>query len=80
VHYDKDTQIAAYWRPSPDVLVDPRIQFGEPVVYGTRIPTAAIADATHYASLEEIGRQFDLAQTTVESALSFERQLAALRN
>lgn len=80
VEYDDGTGRAAYWTPWQHVLVDPRVQFGEPVVVGSRIPTAAVADAAHYAAREEIGRQFNLTPTKVDSALSFERRLAALRN
>ena len=80
VHYEGTTMHAAYWTPLTHVLVDPRVQFGAPVVAGTRIPTAAISDAAHYASPEEIGRQFNLIPTKVESALSFEQRLAALRD
>lgn len=80
VHYDDGTGRATYWTPAKHVLVDPRVQFGEPVVDGTRIPTAAVADMTSFASPTEIQRQLGIPAQKVEAALSFERRLAALRN
>ena len=37
--------VAAYWIPVDGVLVDPRVQFGEPVLAGTRLTTSLISDA-----------------------------------
>ncbi len=80
VNYDDGTGRAAYWIPHQHVLVDPRVQFGEPVVSGSRIPTAAVADMAHYASPMEIQHQLNISGDKVEAALSFERRIASLRN
>lgn len=79
VQYDDGT--AAYWRPAQHVLVDPRIQFGEPVVEGTRIPTEAVMDMTTYATLSEIATDLAVPPAKVRSALNFQkRRLATLQN
>lgn len=80
VHYDTVSERAAYWVPQEHVLVDPRVQFGAPVVSGSRIPTAAVVDMTYYASPVEIERQLSISAEKVDAALSFERRLTALRN
>ncbi len=77
VHYD-DVGVAAYWAPMPQVLIDPRVQFGEPVIAGTRIPTQAVADMSTYANPTEIAIQLGIPQDKAAAALTFERRLAAL--
>ncbi len=34
-------QLAASWSSQPDVVPNPAIQFGEPSIHHTRIPTSA---------------------------------------
>ncbi len=71
---------AIYWTPATGVLVDPRVQFGEPVITGTRIPTEAVADMATWAEPAEIARQFGVRASKVQAALAFERERAALLN
>jgi len=68
---------AAYWVPMPGVLVDPRVQFGEPVVEGTRVPTEAVANVARNLGTERAALRFGLGTELVETAISFEQQLAA---
>jgi hypothetical protein len=42
VRYDDGS--AAAWSPADHVVLDPQVQFGEPVVDGSRVPTAVVAD------------------------------------
>ncbi len=35
-------QVAAQWRPAAGIVIDPRVQFGEPCIEGTRIPVRAV--------------------------------------
>jgi uncharacterized protein (DUF433 family) len=72
--------IAASWQPSTDVEVDPTIQFGEPVVARTRIPTAAISDMSEWASPERIASDLQISTRLVEAALSFQHRLATSLN
>ncbi|HEV7943263.1 MAG TPA: DUF433 domain-containing protein [Solirubrobacteraceae bacterium] len=69
---------AAYWVPMKGVLIDPRVQFGEPVVKGTRIPTSAVAGVVHNLGREEAVLRFSLTADLLESALAFEDRIAAL--
>ena len=34
-------QVANIWSPQPGVMLDPSVQFGEPCIHDTRIPTRA---------------------------------------
>jgi len=67
---------AAYWVPMPGVIVDPRVQFGEPVVEGTRVPTEAVASVARNLGTERAALRFGLGTELVETAISFEQQLA----
>jgi uncharacterized protein (DUF433 family) len=60
------------------VVVDPRVQFGEPVVQGTRIPTSAIAGVVNNLGKEEAALRFGLRAKLLESALAFEDRISAL--
>jgi uncharacterized protein (DUF433 family) len=69
---------AAYWVPMAGVLLDPRVQFGEPVVEGTRVPTEAVANVAANLGLERAALRFDLSSELVNGAISFEQQIASL--
>ena len=69
---------AAYWAPMSGVVVDPRIQFGEPVVRGTRIPTSAVAGVVRNLGKEEAMLRFGLGKSLIDSAVAFEERVAAL--
>jgi uncharacterized protein (DUF433 family) len=77
VHYRDST--ACYWEPAPGVLVDPRIQFGEPVVQGTRVPTAAVAGIAERAGASTSANRLGIEIRLAEAAIAFEGKLAALR-
>jgi uncharacterized protein (DUF433 family) len=80
LEFDVD-DLAERWYPAgpaSPVVVDPRVSFGAPVVTGTRIETAAIAELYQGEdSIEEIAWLFDLAPAQVKAAIEFERSLAA---
>jgi uncharacterized protein (DUF433 family) len=71
--------IAAYWRPAPHVIVDPRVQFGSPVVIGTRIPTDAVYGAVRKLGFDRALRRFDLPAEHLKDAIAFEERIAALQ-
>ncbi len=71
---------AQLWTPGEHVVVDPRVQFGEPVVEGTRVPTVVVADVARAHDLATAARRFRLSAERAEGALAFERRLAAARN
>lgn len=72
--------VAATWIPAEHVLVSPHLQFGEPVVQGTRVPTAAVAEVAAAAGPELAAARLGIDQAKAYAAIAFERELAALRN
>jgi hypothetical protein len=76
VRYDEGQ--ADRWEPAPHVLVDPAVQFGEPVVASTRLTTATFAEAVGQLGLKEAAAAFDVPREAASSAVEFERRLATL--
>jgi uncharacterized protein (DUF433 family) len=76
VHYDEGDGVAEYWTPAEGVIVDPRIQFGEPVLAGTRMPTRVLAEVAEGRGLEAASRDMDVSLDAVRAAVAFERELA----
>lgn len=72
--YD-DVGVAAIWRPSPHVVLDPRIQAGAACVAGTRIPTTTIADLLEDQDPEQIAQEYGLTLEQVLAAERFEQRL-----
>lgn len=68
----------AHWEPAPGIRINPRIQTGAPCLVGTRTPTYALYGC-HIAgdSIEDIAYCYDLTEDQVNSAVRFERRLAA---
>lgn len=69
---------AVYWIPAPGIVIDPRVQFGSPVIEGTRIPTEAVYGVAKELGIERAVRRFDLSTERVENAIAFEDRLASL--
>lgn len=60
------------WSECPLVQVNPRVQGGYPVLYGTRMPVNAIVDNFDYGmSVTEISEQFEIPQDSVQAILSY---------
>ena len=60
------------WTGCPLVEINPRVQSGEPVLRGTRMPARAIIDNFDYGlSPAEIAEQFELSPDCVEAILLF---------
>ena len=70
--------LAARWQIRHGVIVDPRVQFGDPCVSGRSLRTAQIA-GMHSAgeSIERIAHFYSLSPSAIEDAISFEAALAA---
>lgn len=77
--FDLDN-VAASWTPKQEVLLDPRVQFGEPCVAGTRISTEVIW-AFHRAgnSVDDLANLYDIAESQVKAAIDWESVLDAAR-
>jgi len=74
VHYHEGT--AAYWTPTAGVLVDPRVQFGEPVIAGTRIPTEVVADVARTIRPDLAASQLRVSLAAARTAVAFQEKLA----
>ncbi|MGQ0431750.1 MAG: DUF433 domain-containing protein [Microthrixaceae bacterium] len=51
---------ALVWRPTAWVEINPRIQFGAPVVTGSRVPVSTVAAQLEAGTPEEVARWYDL--------------------
>jgi uncharacterized protein (DUF433 family) len=71
---------AAAWSPVDHVVLDPRVQFGEPVVDGTRVLTAIVAEVAERSDVEAAAGRLDIPVAAARSAVQFERRLGALQN
>jgi len=67
---------AAYWTPMSGVLVDPRVQFGEPVVKGTRVTTEVLADAVGHFGLPKAANRLGVPLDAAWSAVTFQKKLS----
>jgi uncharacterized protein (DUF433 family) len=62
------------WSECPVVEIKPSVQSGAPVLRGTRLPVNAIVDNFDYGlSAAEIAEQFEVAQDSVETILTYAR-------
>jgi uncharacterized protein (DUF433 family) len=71
---------AAQWHPVDYVVLDPEVQFGEPVIAGTRLLTSEMAVQADRLGTAKAASTFGVEPQALQSALTFERRLAALRN
>lgn len=60
--------IAVRWSPDQHISIDPRVQFGAPVVEGTRVPVTTIATNLEVGTPEQVARWFDLTVEQVRAA------------
>ena len=79
IDYDKFQLMARRWRIAEQVVVDPGLCFGKPVVEAAGMPTAILAAA--YGANEDdedlVADWYNVAATDVLAAVRFERSLAA---
>lgn len=69
------------WRPdksAPDVVIDRKVGFGQPVIQDTGILTSVVADAFRAeGSIEEVARWLNIPAEAVQQAVNFEFRHAA---
>jgi uncharacterized protein (DUF433 family) len=68
------------WTPTPGVVLNPSVQFGEPVVAGTRLPTAVVHGIVTAHDVGTAADRFRISAKQARAAVAFERRLAAVRN
>lgn len=71
---------AAAWAPARDVVLDPLVQFGEPVVAGTRIPTKSVVGSVDAIGVSRTAAMFGLRPAAVRHILRFEERLRTLNH
>jgi len=73
--------IAETWTPHLDILMHPRIQFGEPCVAGTRTPTRMLWRMFNGGdSIPYLSHAFKLEEEQIEHALEWEDRLKAAQD
>ena len=70
---------ASTWEPADQVVLDPRVQFGAPVVAGTRVLTESVVEIADASGIEAASDWLDIPVVAARSATRFEHKLAALR-
>jgi uncharacterized protein (DUF433 family) len=79
IDYDRMTILACRWHIDNLIVVDPAYCFGKPIVEGTRMPTAILADAynANDEDAEAIADWFNVSPADVQAAVRFEARMAA---
>lgn len=79
IDYDQMTDMAARWRIADNVVLDPRLCFGQPVVEGAIVPTYLLAEAfdANGRDAELVAAWYGVTAAEVEAAVRFESGMAA---
>jgi uncharacterized protein (DUF433 family) len=80
VDFDEESSLVSIWWPlgkSEPVVLNPRIQFGAPVMAGTRVRTTVAAEMARRTSVEIAADNLGLADRQVRASVQFEQLLAA---
>ena len=73
-------RVADSWTPHEDVLINPRVQFGEPCVKGTRIRTRVVDELLSGGdTISYIMRSFELMEQQIFHVLEWEDRLRFAR-
>jgi uncharacterized protein (DUF433 family)/DNA-binding transcriptional MerR regulator len=62
---------ATVWRPNKWVEINPRVQFGEPVIAGTRVPVRTIIANLEVGSPTEVAKWYGLSKQQVTGARKY---------
>jgi uncharacterized protein (DUF433 family) len=69
---------ATSWEPAQGIVLDPQIQFGDPTIADSRLPTEIVAGVGENLGIAQAASRFHISPAIVKSAMAFENQLAAL--
>ena len=73
-----ENKVAARWEPLKHVVLDPCIQFGEPCVNGTRIPTRSVWDMIRAGDSQSLVKDaYDITAGELAAAIEWEQHVAA---
>ena len=68
-------QVARSWSPQPGVVLDPAVQFGEPCIRDTRIPTRAVWSLVRGGDSQDlVARAYGITQGELTAALEMGEQ------
>lgn len=71
---------ASSWEPVQGIILDPEIQFGEPVIAGSRLTTELVAGVADSLGIDRAAERFCIDAASVRSAMAFQSTLAASSN
>lgn len=79
IDYDSDKLLAVRWHIAQEVVVDPAICFGKPILEEVSIPTVVLFDAyrANNNDAELVGRWYKVRAEQVDAAVRFEERMAA---
>ena len=70
-----EDEVASSWEPRPFVVLDPAVQFGEPCIRDTRVPTRAVWGLVRGGDPEPLVMQsYGLTQDELTAALAWEEK------
>lgn len=70
--------VATRWRPADGIVIDPRVQFGEPCIEGTRIPVRAVLSLIEAGDPPDlVQRSYELSDDAMRSARAWAKRAAA---
>ena len=73
---EDDLAAANEWKPAPQISLRPNVQFGQPCLAGTRIPTQSLwSYVTAGDPVEYVAKAYHLKVADVEQAVAWETQL-----
>ena len=68
--------VSASWRPHANVLLDPQIQYGEPCIEGTRVPTQVIYSFSRAGdSADNLSYFYGIQLSRIEDAIAWEKKI-----
>ena len=71
-------QVASKWSPQAGVMLDPSVQFGEPCIQHTRIPTRAVWSLVRGGDPPDlVARSYGITPEELTAALHWENRIAA---
>ncbi len=73
-----ENHVATAWEARPLIVLDPKVQFGEPCIKGTRIPAQSVADMVKGGDPEPTVMQaYGITETEMHAALDWASRVAA---
>ena len=70
--------VGGRWDRMEEVALDPKRNFGHPIVFETGVPTLTLARSVKAnQSTQEVARWLEIRPKAVKEAVAFEQQLAA---